>query len=165
MFSSIFFDTNNSLFSVKWAASLRECSLDSPLWPLTLPFICVALPSWLRSLLHGDIGDKPKASGACGVWIPSPHSPSVPIAQDGSSDSHHCFKAQTSREPGSLGDSNSGMRTWREDKQCLLGESTDRMQAVAGFIGILSNFKNIGWGLASLGCVLHLFVQGRFHFL
>lgn len=66
---------NNSLFSVKWAPGLRECSLDTALsGPTAFPSTCVALPSWLRPLLHGGMGDNPKASGQserphCSGWL------------------------------------------------------------------------------------------------
>lgn len=66
---------NSSLFSVKWAPGLRECSLDTALsGPTAFPSTCVALPSWLRPLLHSDIGDNPKASGQsehphCSGWL------------------------------------------------------------------------------------------------
>ena len=88
-------------FTVKWARGLWESSLDTALFgSTTLPSTCVALHSWLH----------PPAPPWCmwqtrnlwGAWCLAPSLPhslwAFPIAQNGSSDSQHCFKAQSSDE-------------------------------------------------------------------
>ena len=72
-------------FTVKWAPGLWESSLETALWfhnsSVHLVWPCI---HGHIHLLHRGVCDKPKASGALGVWIPHYHNLwAFPIAQNG----------------------------------------------------------------------------------
>lgn len=152
MFSSIFLDTT-AVFSQWSGHQVFENVL------LTQPSLAPQLfrpPVW--PCLHGCV----RSSTVAQVTIPKHlDSLSIPIAQDGSSDSRRYFKAQTSWKPASLGD-------WlRHDDQegrlmvLIRGCPPTEHRLLLFLLGSFQMLKTS----REVGCVLHLFVQGHSCFL